>query len=165
MDRVAQFHIEQEVGARLGARYWRWCSYEFIYSAILLWSQLNRHRYDGDTEGINQINDMYHAVAAECERHKAEECGYEVDDVYFYSIPYLKELVAQVCAGVNSTRLNEAYADVQQALYSLVNEGSRNQILNYHAGEMVSDEAYDQALGKLQEVLGGQRPKGLRNYG
>ena len=72
---------------------------------------------------------------------------------------------AQVCVGVNSTRLNEAYADVQQALYSLVNEGSRNQILNYHAGEMVSDEAYDQALGKLQEVLGGQRPKGLRNYG
>ena len=165
MDRVAQFHIEQEVGARLGARYWRWCSYEFIYSAILLWSQLNRHRYDGDAEGINQINDMYHAVAAECERHKAEECGYEVDDVYFYSIPYLRELVAQVCAGVNSTRLDPAYADVQNGIFKLISETSKGIILGYHLDDDDDDGGYDHAIAELQKVLGGQRPKGLRNYG
>ena len=162
MDGLSQYHIEQEVSARLGARYWRWCSYEFIYSQILLWSQGNRSRYFEDTDGSRQIRDMYDAVAAECEREKANRCGYETDDVYFYSVPHLKELVAQVCAGQHCTRLNEAYADVSQALYRLVDASSRATIIGVHAGWLEESESFEDALRALQDVLGGKRPKGLR---
>ena len=161
MDKVSQAHVEQEVGARLTERYYKWFSWPLICAEILLWSDANRHRYVEDTDGLKQITAMYHGVAAELEKQKAKQIGYEVDDVYFYSLPHLRELVAQVCAGIHSTRLDAAYADVERALYRLVDPSSRAYIIGWHAGWHEDDERLTEALRALQGVLGGKRPKGL----
>lgn len=162
MDRLAQASIEQEVGARLTERYWRWISWPLIRSEIQLWSQAYRYRYGSDTDGLKQITDMYHAVAAELEKIKAKQIGYDVDDVHFYSIEHLKELVAQVCAGVHSTRLDPAYADVERGIWQLVPAHVASTLIGYHHQQDVDEGTYTLALAKLQEVLGGQRPKGLK---
>lgn len=158
MDRLSQSSVETSVCSDLLDRYQRWISYEWIYAEVLLWSSLNRHRYD-DPE--RQMRAMYDAVALACEHEKANRTGYEVDDVFWYSVPHLKELVAQVVAGVNSTRLDPAYADVQNGIFKLISETSKGIILEYHLEGMTDDGGYDHAIAELQKVLGGQRPRGL----
>jgi hypothetical protein len=131
-----------------------------IRAEILLWSGMNKHKYPDNPE--KQMDAMWDAVSAACQKLKAEICGYEVDDLWFYSTPHLRELVAQVCAGIHSTRLDCAYADVERALYRLLDPSSRADIIGWHAGWHEDEEALTEALQALQKVLGGQRPKGLR---
>lgn len=161
MDKASQSAVEDFVAAMLLRKYEPWCSYEWLWSAVLLWSSTNRHHYTDDPNSGRQVADMYSSISAQAEREKAQRVGYKVEDLAFYSIGYLRELVAQVCAGQHSTRLDCAYADVERGLYRLVDTSSRATIIGVHAGWLEESESYEDALRALQEVLGGKKPKGL----
>lgn len=161
MDFMSQASIEQEAGACLLERYWKWFTWPVIWAEILLWAQDNREHYLDDTTGERQLADMYAAVAARLEHFKAKKIGYVVDDLAWYSIPELKELVEQVCSGQNATRIDAAYADVEYGLYKLMPAKARHVIIGYHAGWITDEVAYDQAVQALQTALGSQKPDGL----
>lgn len=160
-DKATQNAVENFVAAMLLRRYQTWVSYELIWGSVLLWSSVHRHEYSEDPNAGRQTAEMYSYISAECERHKAVSLGYKVEDLAFYSISYLRELVEQVCAGQHSTRLDCAYADVERALYRLVDPTSRARIIGFHSGWLEDTAAYEDALVALQETLGGKRPKGL----
>lgn len=161
MDRVSQSALENLVADMLLDKYGQWVTFGTIWSEVLLWSGMNRGKYAEDVNPARQTTDMYHHIAAEVERLKAEALGYKVEDLAWYSLGYLRELVAQVCAGQHSTRLDCAYADVERGLYRLVDTSSRATIIGVHAGWLEESESYEDALRALQEVLGGKKPKGL----
>jgi hypothetical protein len=161
VDRVSQSALENLVADMLTAKYGRWVTFGTIWSEVLLWSGMNRGKYAEDENPAKQTADMYAFIAAECERLKASVLGYSTDDLWFYSIGHLRELVAQVCAGYSSTFLNPAYADVQRGLYKLLDASSRATIMGVQAGWLEEGESYEDALKALQEALGGKKPQGL----
>lgn len=161
MDKVSQSAIENFCAALLLRKYQTWISYEKIWSEVLLWSSTNRHAYAEDENSGRQTSDMYAYISGNLEREKAATLGYKVEDLAWYSLGYLRELVEQVCAGVHSTRLDCAYADVERALYRIVDTGSRATIIGFQAGWLEDEASYNEALKALQETLGGKKPKGL----
>lgn len=152
-DKLSTAALQNLVANRIFDKYAQWVEYDWVWSQVLLFTQIHRDNQNVEA-GVEWIS-------AACEHEKARRVGYDVDDLHFYSIEHLRELVAQVCAGIHSTRLDPAYADAERALYRLVDPSSRADIIGWHAGWHEDEEALTEALRALQDVLGGKKPKGL----
>ncbi len=130
-----------------------------IRSEILLWCGTHKWDYP-DPE--RQLEALWDSLRGTLELAKAELIGYRVEDLAFYSLPHLRELVTQVCEGINSEKLDWAYLDCERALFKLLDAGNRAVIIGVHAGWLEDSDSYEEALRALQETLGGIRPRGLR---
>lgn len=129
-----------------------------IRSEITLWCGLNKWDYpDSEKQSVA----LWESLRATLETAKAEALGYKTEDLAYYGLPYLREVVAQVCAGINADRIDVVYADVQRGIFKLIDPADRAVIIGVHAGWLDEGEAYEAALVALQDSLGGKRPRGL----
>lgn len=141
-------------------KYGRWVSWEVVYAEALIWIETAWAEFLDNGTDTSILRSGTNHLAAFCERLKANVVGYQIEDVAWYSLRELKDLVEQVMAGAPSERMDVAVADVQHGLYHLLDAVHRGSIFLFHAGYM-HEAGYLDALRELQTVLGGAKPKGL----